>query len=68
MHENNFVVLWVRSGVSTDDFCFLRQVYSLFDRLDLKKGGILRRADFDSYCDDNPDFLLLFLIGKPSLL
>ncbi|KAG0595563.1 hypothetical protein M758_UG177100 [Ceratodon purpureus] len=45
-----------------------QQVYSLFDKLDLKKGGILRRADFASYCDDNPDFLLLFLIGKPSLL
>lgn len=45
-----------------------QQVHSLFDRLDVKKGGILRRGDFASYCDDNPDFLLLFLIGKPSLL
>lgn len=45
-----------------------QQVHLLFDKLDLKKGGILRRADFANYCDDNPDFLLLFLIGKPSLL
>ncbi|KAG0574118.1 hypothetical protein KC19_VG235600 [Ceratodon purpureus] len=45
-----------------------QQVHSLFDKLDLKNGGILRRADFASYCDDHPDFLLLILIGKPSLL
>ncbi|XP_024379184.1 lysophospholipid acyltransferase LPEAT2 isoform X2 [Physcomitrium patens] len=45
-----------------------RQVHLLFDRLDVKKGGILRLADFASYCDENPDFLLIFLIGKSSLL
>ncbi|XP_073390454.1 lysophospholipid acyltransferase LPEAT2 isoform X2 [Physcomitrium patens] len=45
-----------------------QQVHLLFNRIDVNKGGLLRQTDFSSYCDDNPDFLLLFLIGKSSLL
>lgn len=48
--------------------CLFLQVRSLFDRLDLKKAGLLRHADFESFFEDNPDFLLIFLIGKPGLL
>ncbi|KAL2612797.1 hypothetical protein R1flu_024489 [Riccia fluitans] len=45
-----------------------KQYTKLFDRIDVRKAGVVSREEFYSFLEANPEYVVLFLISKPDLI